>query len=45
MKEADDMHRLALNNPSFLRLELWRDEVQRRRQEHEAMLVANGVVI
>jgi hypothetical protein len=44
VNEATDMHRLALLNPAFLRVEMWRDEYARRKIEHEKMLTANGVV-
>lgn len=35
VKEAEDMHRLALQNPAFLNLEMWRDEYERRNVEYE----------
>jgi hypothetical protein len=40
--EAEDMHRLALQQPKFLNIEIWRLEVERRRIEHEEMLKATG---
>lgn len=44
VKEATDMHRLALQNPNFLNMEMWRDEYARRQAEYETMLAENGVV-
>ena len=44
VREGERMYHLALDNPQFLRLEMWREEHQRRRAEYEKMLADNGVV-
>jgi hypothetical protein len=38
VNEATDMHRLALQNPASMNMELWRAEHDRRKAEHAEYL-------